>query len=261
MPSRAADYGDIAPIFDQRYEADALEGVAQALVELAGALEARSILEVGCGTGRWLAEFASGARAPFGLDYSSPMLKEGRRRDRSFRLMRGRASQLPLRSASFDLVFCVNAIHQFEWQRDFVREARRLLRPGGALAVVGMDPRSPRHIWYIHDYFETTLMSDLERFPTLADLTDWAEEANFSSVERTELEPIQDRKVGREVLDAQFLRKDSCSQLANLSQMAYQDGLRRIESALAAAEEAGQEISFVTDLRLEMVVCRVGKED
>ncbi|TET52533.1 MAG: class I SAM-dependent methyltransferase, partial [Anaerolineales bacterium] len=259
--SCCVDYEQSAPTFDERYELNPLDGVAQALLGLVADLDAQSVLEIGCGTGHWLAQLTSGDCRVFGLDFSPAMLRQARRRNESCRLMRGRAGQLPLLSTSFDLVFCVAAIHQFERQGEFVHEGCRLLRPGGALAVVGMDVRSPLHDWYIHDYFETTLRDDLERYPTREDLTDWAAGAGFSRIEFRAVERILDRHVGREVLEAPFLRKRSCSQLAALTDEAYEEGLRRIEAAVAEADEVGEEIVFVTDLQLMMLVCRVGEED
>jgi ubiquinone/menaquinone biosynthesis C-methylase UbiE len=261
MPGRSIDYSEIAERFDERYDVDALSGVAAALLELAASLQAQSILEVGCGTGHWLAELSVGRAPCFGVDYSLDMLRQARRRSDSFRLMRGRAGRLPLRSASFDLVFCVNAIHQFDRQREFLREARRLLRPGGALAVVGMDLWTPLHSWYVHDYFPTALSEDLERFPSPADLGEWAAYAGFALPEWRSVQRIQDRRVGREVFDAPFLKKESCSQLAAMSEEEYREGLRRIEEAVAEAEREGVEIAFVTDLHLEMLVAGVGEKD
>ena len=136
------------------------------------------ILEVGCGTGKWLADLSAStlyakASRVFGLDLSMGMLRQAHRREPPLRLTRGRAEQLPFPAATFDLVYCVNAIHHFDRPRAFISEACRLLRPGGRLAVIGMDPHGRRESWYVYRYFEGVYETDLRRFPSWADVAGW----------------------------------------------------------------------------------------
>jgi ubiquinone/menaquinone biosynthesis C-methylase UbiE len=60
----------------------------------------------------------------------------------------------------------VNAIHHFERLDLFIAEARRLLRPGGTLAVIGMDPHHGRDHWCVYDYFPEAKVTDLARYPS-----------------------------------------------------------------------------------------------
>jgi ubiquinone/menaquinone biosynthesis C-methylase UbiE len=76
-------------------------------------------------------------------------------------LLRATAHTLPLRTGSVDLVFCVNAIHHFVYFEEFIAEAKRLLRSGGTLAVIGMDPHHGRDQWCVYDYFPETRAADL----------------------------------------------------------------------------------------------------
>ena len=133
--------------------------LAIALQSLARELDAKRILEVGCGTGHWLSILQSTAQV-YGLDLSLGMLRQASTQ-KLRRLACGQAIQLPFPDQAFDLVFCVNAIHHFGQPRVFISEARRLLRPGGALAVVGLDPHGDRDSWYVYHYFEGTYETDL----------------------------------------------------------------------------------------------------
>ena len=90
---------------------------------------------------------------------------------------------MPFPALSFDLVYCVHAVHHFPGPQTFVAEARRLLRPGGVLTIVGMDPHASRDHWYLYDYFDGTLAADLARFPSPGDLLDWAVGAGFARAE------------------------------------------------------------------------------
>lgn len=265
MPEPRVDYDRIAPGYNRRFAANDTRGVAVALRslvrELAGERarnrEPLSILEVGCGTGHWLAGLEGGHRLR-GLDLSAGMLSQARQRPIRLDLVRGRAGRLPFAGGTFDLVYCVNAIHHFDDRPAFVAEARRLLRAGGALAVAGMDPRRARAGWYVYDYFPGTYEADLARFPSWGTVADWMIAAGFTGFSWRTVETIYDAKVGRAVLRDPFLGKDATSQLTLLDDEAYAAGLERIERALAAAEEAGQTLTFPTDLMLDMLVGRLG---
>ncbi|MEJ2736545.1 MAG: class I SAM-dependent methyltransferase [Anaerolineae bacterium] len=234
-----------------------MRGTAAALRELAEGVGGGRILEVGCGTGHWLATLGPASSQLYGLDLSTGMLAQAGGQQAGLELVRGRAGQLPFSEGCFDLVYCVNAIHHFQQQRTFVFEARRLLRRGGVLAVVGTDPRAHRDRWYVYDYFDGTYETDLARFPSWGQVLDWKVGAGFEGVEWRWVERILDPKRGRAVFDDPFLRKDSCSQLALLTDEAYAAGLDRIEAALSSAEATGETILFATDLLLAMIVGRV----
>lgn len=250
---RRVDYDRIAPTYNRRFQDGRPRGTTDALLELVVALRAARTLEVGCGTGRWLADLSDAGSHLFGLDLSRGMLRQAAQREPPLDLARGQAGKLPFASGAFDLVFCVNAIHHFDQQQGFVREARRLLGPGGALAVCGFDPRQHRSKWYIYDYFEGTLETDLKRFPSWGTVLDWMAEAGFSQVEWREVEHIQDPKQGYAVLDDPFLQKDAASQLSLLSETAYAAGLDQIRADLAAADRANA-LSFPVELSLRALV-------
>ncbi len=258
MSDNRVNYNQIAPNYHQRYAVNPLAGVAGELRTLAQKGGVGDVLEVGCGTGRWLAELQSFAGRIYGVDLSPGMLSQARERDAGFRLTRADANHLPFPDAAFDLVFCVNALHHFGSPRAFVAEARRLLRPCGALAVVNMDPHTGRDRWYLYDYFAETREIDLRRFPSGGALLDWMIGVGFTRVEWRVAEHIYKEQVGREVLDDHFLQKHGTSQLALLSDEAYAAGLSRIHAALAEAEASGTEAVFTTDLWLPLMVGWIG---
>ncbi len=259
MTERYVDYDHIAPGYDQRFVVGSgHRGIATALQALARDQGAERILEMGCGTGHWLSGLFSCAGTLVGLDLSAGMLAQAQAREEASSLVRGRACETPFTDGCADLVYCVNAIHHFQRQRDFVLEARRLLRLGGTLVVAGMDPRAHRHRWYIYDYFMGTYETDLERFPSWGTIADWMIEVGFEQIEWRLVERIQDPKMGREIFSDPFLQKNACSQLALLSDEAYAAGLRRIATALAEAEAKGTTITFATDLLQAMLVARIG---
>jgi SAM-dependent methyltransferase len=172
--------------------------------------------------------------------------------------VRGDAGQLPLADAAFDLVYCVDAIHHFDRPKSFISRARHLLRPGGALAVIGNDSYRRRDSWYAYRYFKGTYETDLRRFPSRSTLEAWMMEAGFTDIQWRQVERIVDHKHGREVLDDPFLDKDSCSQLALLTDQEYAAGLQRIERALQAADARRETLCFPVDICKGALIGRCG---
>lgn len=250
------DYDRIARTYDRRYAHSPMHGVASALRSWARALGAVDLLEVGCGTARYLADLPPDAARRCGLDLSTGMLEQARQRGAGLQLLQARAGQIPFADGAFDLVFCVNAIHHFDDPSDFVREAHRSLRPNGALAIIGSDPHDGHGASYIYDYFEGTLEPDLRRFPSWGTIVAWMVRAGFGGIEFQWVERMHDPKTGREVLDDPFLRKDGCSQLTLLSDEDYAAGMGRIKSALDDAAAAAKDLVFPTDIHIGSIVGR-----
>ena len=247
------NYDQVAPTYDQRYAGTLFAGVGNALLSLATATAAKSILEVGCGTGYWLAAIRSHGRRVFGLDLSLGMLRKARERESSLTLVRGSAEILPFQSHSFDLIFSVNAIHHFI-RPDFVREARRLLKPGGSLASIALDPHHGRDRWYVYDYFPETLEIDRERYPSVGRVADWMIAAGFDRVECRAAERIVQNVTGDQILRDPMLHKNATSQLVLLSDEVYAAGIARIKAAIHRAEAAGQPALFPVDVSLMMEI-------
>ena len=254
MTNKHVDYDALAPTYNQRFANDHdRPATARALTDLARHLSAQTILEVGCGTGRWLAELRALTEQCYGLDPSKGMLAQARTRGMQLQLTRGRGEVLPFPDATFDLVYCVNAIHHMDGQQTFIQEARRVLKDGGALAIIGMDPHQQRETWYVYEYFEGVYETDLARFPSWETVLDWMRAAGFRQTERRLVERIIDHKTSTTVLDDPFLQKHTSSQLALLSDAAYATGVQRIKTAVAAAQTAGKTLTFPTELVMEMV--------
>lgn len=251
----SVNYDEIAATYDRRYAVDPLGDIAVALEEVATARGAQSVLEVGCGTGRWLESLTDLPGQAFGLDASMGMLRRAQERECRLRLVCGRAERLPLAEEHFDFLFVVNALHHFGAQRRFVARARELLRPGGALALVGFDPRAHPD-WYIYQCFDGTYALDVARMPSLATLRGWLREAGFESVDQRVVAQVDLRRRGREILDDPFLQKEGTSELALLSDEAYQAGLSRIRAAIEAAERDGEQAPFIAQIDFVMTTGR-----
>ncbi len=93
----------------------------------------RRVLEVGCGVGaqlRFLKERFPEARLT-GLDRSSEQLSVASRAVEGVQLVQGQAEEMPLETASFDLVLTYFVLEHLSEPAKVLQEIDRVLRPGG----------------------------------------------------------------------------------------------------------------------------------
>jgi len=118
-----------------------------------GLRDGESLLELGCGPGHALHALlhsAKRARA-VGLDWSEAMLARAARRNRRtveagrLALVRGDFAALPFKAESADAILAVNVVY-FMGNCAAVREAHRVLRPGGRIVLYASD-RSAMRGW------------------------------------------------------------------------------------------------------------------
>jgi ubiquinone/menaquinone biosynthesis C-methylase UbiE len=131
------DYDPLAAAYDGRYVLHEYAGVHDTLIPFAvgAAPSTLDVLEVGCGTGHWLAALAGRTHTLAGVDASRGMLDRARAAAPDALLVQGCAEILPWRSFSFDRVVVIKALHHFTDAAKFVREARRVLRPSGGVLI------------------------------------------------------------------------------------------------------------------------------
>lgn len=98
-----------------------------------------TVLDIGCGTGAALAEYAAHGCRVIGVDPSPAMLAQARERlgpEADLRVVDGR--RLPVDDGSIDLVLVSLVLHSVSNEEAvaLLREAARVLRPGGRVLVV-----------------------------------------------------------------------------------------------------------------------------
>jgi SAM-dependent methyltransferase len=110
---------------------------AEALLALVPS--AWTVADLGCGTGALTAELAARVRTVVAVDQSAAMLRAARRRTEGLRnveLHEADLAALPLDAASVDAALLVLVLAYLELPENALREAARVLRPGGRLVIV-----------------------------------------------------------------------------------------------------------------------------
>lgn len=98
------------------------------------------IVDVGGGPGRAVRELDADRRVV--VDPARGMLNRAAKHGLS--PVRGDGARLPIATASVDAVLVTDALHHIPDQRGVLREANRVLRPGGVLVVREFDPSTVR---------------------------------------------------------------------------------------------------------------------
>jgi len=114
---------------------------------------ADQVLELGFGPGSAVRAMAAAAHSGhvLGIDRSPEMLAQASRRNRRaieqgrVELRLGRFNALPWASGTVDKILAANVVYFFSRNADEVCEARRVLRPGGLMAIYATDRATMSH--------------------------------------------------------------------------------------------------------------------
>jgi ubiquinone/menaquinone biosynthesis C-methylase UbiE len=153
---RLADSTGLAPVlhpgtpswFNELIDKLQFQAMRRALA-LAQVLPGSKVLDVGCGTGRWVRRYAQLGLLATGLDGTRGMLTTARKHGTIEPLVAGEARQLPFLDSSFDCVTDVTVIQHIpsESQTRALSEMMRVLRPGGRLILVELIRGAGPHIF------------------------------------------------------------------------------------------------------------------
>jgi demethylmenaquinone methyltransferase/2-methoxy-6-polyprenyl-1,4-benzoquinol methylase len=157
------------------------------------------VLDAACGTGDLaLADLRAGAAEVTGVDFSERMLERARRKSAAIEWVSGDLLALPFRDGSFDAATVGFGVRNLADLELGLRELRRVLRPGGRLAILEITrPRGVLKPFYSlwFDRFVPLagrilpggaayryLPASVKRFPVAEELADLLRAAGFDEV-------------------------------------------------------------------------------
>ncbi len=121
------------------------------LLPLLDDIRKKRVLDLACGTGRWLTKMmAQYPMSGVGIDSSSAMLQVARGKQAiADRLVGGVCEALPFRAAVFDLVVSSFALGHIRDLSATIRELARVTRPGADVFVSDLHPQAYASGWRV----------------------------------------------------------------------------------------------------------------
>ena len=142
------DYSRQAEHYDQTRSAS--RSVLRPLREALRGAPGRRLADIGGGTGNYALALRDEGWQPVVIDRSPAMLT--RASSKGLETLQADAQRLPLGDETFDAAMMISMLHHVEDRRAALAEARRILRPGGRLVLMGFTGEDAATLWIL-DYF------------------------------------------------------------------------------------------------------------
>src|SRR5579862_3577377 len=108
------------------------------VTDLCGEAAGLSVLDIGCGEGRYSRKLAKAGAFVTGLDPCRAFVETAAKRHRDGRYLVGSAEDIPFTTGTFDLALSYLVLLDVPDFRRAIFEMARVLRPGGSLVVAEM---------------------------------------------------------------------------------------------------------------------------
>jgi demethylmenaquinone methyltransferase/2-methoxy-6-polyprenyl-1,4-benzoquinol methylase/ArsR family transcriptional regulator len=163
------------------------ERVETALREIVGTEPVRALLDLGTGTGRMLEVLVPLAERAVGIDQSPAMLAVARARLeraelRNVQLRQGDIYAIPVERNGYDLVVLHQVLHYLDDPVRALREAARVLRPGGRLLLVDFAPHTEEALRESHAHRRLGFDRD--------EIASYLDEASLDLADHRDLPPL-----------------------------------------------------------------------
>jgi len=108
------------------------------------------VLDVGCGSGYYMAELRRKGFEVSGVDGSAAMLAHARANNPDADIRQARVHELPYSDASFDSIICIEVLRYLPDPLPCIREMARVLKPGGLCLVTAIPRMNLNGYWLVN---------------------------------------------------------------------------------------------------------------
>jgi SAM-dependent methyltransferase len=134
-------------IYDESIPAHVMRHLTRRRVNVVrNAMRAGRVLDVGCGTGRFLSALPRDTYQRYGIDVSEGMIRVAQGRNSALQCCVASATALPYKDECFDVVFCAAVLHHIADPaavRQAIGEMIRVTRTGGVAIIWDHNPLNP----------------------------------------------------------------------------------------------------------------------
>ena len=171
----AADYDHYWPALTSR--------LSDPLLDAVGGGPGTRVLDVACGPGYLAARAAERGATAVGVDIAEPMIRLARQRFPQAKFRQGDAQALPFPDRCFDAVVGNLGLPHFGRPEQAVAEFRRVLTPGGRLALTAWNhPAHARLVGVLLEAVHEVGVVAPETVPAGPDFFRFADDAGFESL-------------------------------------------------------------------------------
>ena len=172
-------------------------------------VQQRDVLYVPCGTG-WGSSMLAGYASLTGLDIDRNAIDYARAHYPAIRFVEGAMQQLPFDDQQFDTIICLEGLEHVALSdaRRFLREAHRVLRPGGTIIVTAPLLRDGKHSlnpYHLYEFVADELHTLLARYfaPLHWEIFHGGDgfEARFVGQRREQIEESEERAASTVMFD------------------------------------------------------------
>jgi ubiquinone/menaquinone biosynthesis C-methylase UbiE len=183
---KKADYSRISSSYDRgrSLAAEIIDQWLERIQKHSGISTSSSLLDLGCGTGRFSLPIAERFRCRVtGADQSPDMLDKAREKDVNHLVTWDLqdAGSLTYPDETFDIVFLSHVLHHTDSPGNVLNECRRVLAIGGVVLIrYGAIDQIRNDVE--HTFFPETLPIDEKRTPSVSLVERWLTEAGFQDL-------------------------------------------------------------------------------
>ena len=138
-------------------------------------------LDIGCGTGNYLAAMESRGLRMTGVDPSEIMLQQAMLKGLSAGLVRASAENLPFPANSFDGAMATLTIHHWTDLGSGLDQLHHVLKAGSHLVLFAFTPEQVQRYWLAH-YFPKMIKQDTAGIPSLEKIHSLLATAGFTDL-------------------------------------------------------------------------------